>query len=110
MCYYDGLPMDDAPLNLIHVPRNAFSEFFTATTMPLPTKIVCFSNCSEQAKADIETTFSQMLEEIEAARHKQKQNYDGYPHYKDSYFLDPKIAYHTAVQQNRVTPYGLWHR
>ena len=102
MCYYDGVLINNGPLNLINVPSNVFSKFFTATSLPLPTKIVCLTTANDQVKSDIESAFLQMIEEIDISRCKIKQSYEGYPHYRDGYFLDPKIAYHTAIQQNRV--------
>ena len=103
ICYYDGDSIDNAPLNLIQVPANAFTFFFSRNSLDIPTKIVCQQNADEKARADIELTFLQMAKEIEDVRKERTKKWQDYPPHQDTYFLDNRVAYQTAVQQNRVS-------
>jgi hypothetical protein len=102
ICYYDGDPLDDAPLNLINVPSHSFANFFADNSLELPVIIVCSPDTNASVRTDIEVTFQQMIQDIEATRSEHILKWEGYPHHRDSYFLDARVAYQTALQQNRV--------
>lgn len=102
ICYYDGLPFDDAPINLINVPNGAFTSFFGCTSLPLPRNIVCLPDTDRHTSVEINSVFQQMIAEIRLSRQRRIDQNNGYPVHKDSYYLDPRIAYQTALQQNRV--------
>ena len=102
VCYYDGDFIDNAPLNLIHVPVNTFTSFFSKNLLTIPTKIVCQQDVDENARAEIESAFTQMVNDITKVRQEQLKQWQEYPPHQDAYFLDNRVAYQTAVQQNRV--------
>ena len=57
ICYYDGIALDDAPLNLINVPSQGFTSFFAHNSLDLPANIVGRPDMDANARADIESAF-----------------------------------------------------
>jgi len=102
LCYYDGDPVDGAPLNLINVPSSAYSTFFATFSLPLPQRVVCGAGQSSEYICAIETAFKEMNQSIVELREKNIHPLLRIPVFQDSYFLDPRIAFHTALQKNRV--------
>ena len=102
ICYYDGDPIANAPLNLINVPVGRFTQFFTETSLPLPQRIVGTRDFDIAAQQTLESTFSDMIRQIDASREKTIDKHCGHPPHADTYFLDARVAYHTALQKNRV--------
>ena len=39
ICYYDGVPFEHAPANLVNVPVESFSEYFQAHLHRIPTQV-----------------------------------------------------------------------
>lgn len=103
LCYYGGDAVENAPLNLINVPVTAYSSFFTEQTLPLPQRLVCAKGQAPQQISDTEAAFSDMNADIQSLREERNANAVVAPFAWDSYFLDPRVAYHTAMQQNRVS-------
>ncbi len=63
ICYHDGAPFDDAPLNLVNVPIENFVEFFSSTGMRLPC-LFHGENLEEQTKAKMLVKLLEMVTEI----------------------------------------------
>lgn len=104
ICYYNGQQIPDGPLNLIHLPFTALSEFFFRTPLPLPRKIDfggTFFDESPEQRQQVVAAFDELLSGIEEAR-RQVIETKGFLPASDSYFLDRATAYQCALQAARV--------
>ena len=102
LCYYDGDAVEGAPLNMIQVPSSNYCGFFIDTSLPIPRQVVCLDNHDADAVANIENVFKDLNAQIDSVRQQASKITHQLPVHKDSYFLDPRVAFHTAMQQNRV--------
>lgn len=99
MVYYDGEPLEQEPFNLLCVPKEKFSDFFVETSLPLPLSF--FDQQGNPANGELATVFQEMIAQVQAFREEVAENCNGKPS-QDTYFTDPKVAYLTALQRNRV--------
>jgi len=104
LCYYDGIPFERAPENLIHVSINAFTAFFSTSHARIPTYL-CNNNpgMTWQEKIDQQTAFQEILEEVRQIRSEVLPQGEQKEKPCDCYFFDRDLALKTAQQQNRVT-------
>ncbi|NOZ53772.1 MAG: hypothetical protein GXP08_11660 [Gammaproteobacteria bacterium] len=103
-CYYDGTPFKQAPANLIFVPVNEFTTFFSAGSKRIPTYL--YNNnqtMSKQALLDQQTAFNEIIEDVRQVRNMEFPCIEQQEEFKDCYFFDRNLALKTAKQQNRVT-------
>lgn len=97
--YYDGPALENPPLNLIQVPVEKFSAFFSETTLPLPSRML--DENGETVSGQVLQVFEDILREVREFRQQLDLATQGKPAC-DTYFVDRQIAWHTARQANRV--------
>lgn len=100
LCYYDGTPFADDPNNLICVPVERFSWFFTRTSLPLPTRFL--DHAGVEAAPEMMSVFEDIIAEVITVRSELNRQLEGFP-FQDTYYADRFVALHTALQQNRVS-------
>ncbi|MDH5731419.1 MAG: hypothetical protein OEZ58_20730 [Gammaproteobacteria bacterium] len=100
ICYYDGPWLSDAPLNMINVPLECIIDFFSNNTLPLPQNFIFDTEGLEPTIIEqMHSIFNQSIDEIQ---HNRRKKFENESLQQDAYFLDPAIAYQTALQKNRV--------
>jgi len=101
VCYYDGMPFEHAPENLVNVPADEFTRYFSTHTQRLPTKV----DTSPLPPANEPGSLAQKLESLLQTV---KQGLTSPPNTTkaqlalDTLFLDPEMALATAKLNQTV--------
>jgi hypothetical protein len=69
LCYFDGEPFGHGPSNLVHLPAESVLETLVPTRLCLPTRIFCGASIAAEQQDAIETTFKELLAQVQSQRH-----------------------------------------
>lgn len=73
VCYYDGAPFQHAPNNLVNVPAEIFSDYFSAHSNRIPKRIDTTLNQAKPATDILRNRIHGMLSLVEKTRIKNQQ-------------------------------------
>jgi len=101
VCYYDGDPFEHAPENLVNVPANEFTRYFSTHPQRLPAKVETSPQQSPDEPNNLAQTLEGLLQTVKQNLSSPSNKENTEP-VLDTLFLDPEMALAAASRQQTV--------